>query len=108
MARLKGERFCFTHHPRAAGQRAAARKHGGAATRTKKAAAPASVAGIAQLQQHVGQVLADVLLRDNTEKRALAVARLVEVGRRLLEHGELERRLDMIEARLATMDRGDG
>jgi hypothetical protein len=49
------------------------------------------------LQHHIGQVLADVLLRDNTEKRASVVARLVEVARNLIDAGEVEARLEMIE-----------
>jgi hypothetical protein len=66
------------------------------------------VGSVGALQQHVGQVLADVLLRENTERRALAVARLVETARRLIEQGDMERRLHMIEQRLATMEQEHG
>jgi hypothetical protein len=104
MARLSGERFCFTHSPRATAYRRTARQKGGRATRTRKAVAPARVAEIGELQRHIGWVLADVLLRDNTERRALAVARLVEVGRRLIEQGELERRLELMEQRMNAME----
>lgn len=64
-----------------------------------------AVQRIKDLQEHVGAVLADVLLRDNTERRALAVARLVEVGRKLITDGDIERRLDLIETRLHSMER---
>ena len=100
MAALKGQSHCFTHSPKTASKRRVARRRGGQATRTPKARAAADVASIQALQRHVGQVLADVLLRDNTERRAGAIARLVEVARGLIEVGDMERRLEMIEQRL--------
>src|SRR5689334_5182359 len=84
MAALKGQQHCFAHSPRTSRQRRAASGRGGRQNRTPKASAPASVRSIPELQQIVGQVMADVLLRENTERRALAVARLVEVGRKLI------------------------
>lgn len=105
MARLKGERFCFTHSPAAAKRRRVARRRGGRASRTPKATTPVPVGTITDLQKHIGMTLADVLLLNNTEKRALAVARLVESARRLIEVNELQRWLMQIEQRLDSMER---
>jgi hypothetical protein len=49
MAALKGGTLCFTHNPKAARQRTAARRKGGHATRTPKAAGAAPVAAVADL-----------------------------------------------------------
>jgi hypothetical protein len=106
MAALKGGTLCFTHSPKAARQRTAARRKGGHATRTPKAAGPAPVATVADLQGHLGRVLADVLVRENTERRANAAARLIVVAARLIEQGEYEERLEMIEQRLTAMENG--
>lgn len=105
MRPLKGSRFCWAHAPHVRAQRRAASAKGGRAGRTAKATTPASVTAVADLQQHIGQALADVLLLPNRERRALAVARLVEVARKLIEVGELETRLELVEARLADMER---
>lgn len=106
MRPLRGDTLCFRHSPRTVHQRRAASARGGRHNRTPKASSAVAVASIADLQRHVGQALADVLLRDNTERRANAVARLVEVARRLIEVGEVEDRMNLIEQRLAWMERG--
>ena len=104
MAPLKGERRCWAHSPRTARRRGLASSRGGRATRVGKAARPVPVASIPDLQRYVGQAIADVLLRENTERRANSIARLVEVARRLIEHGDLNDRLDLIERRLEAME----
>jgi hypothetical protein len=105
MAALKGKRRCFAHSPTTMHQRRAASSRGGRNNRTPKAQTSAPVSSTADLQRHVGQVLADVLLRENTERRALSVARLIEVARKLIEQEEVERRLEMVEQRLTAMER---
>lgn len=103
MAALSGQRQCFSHSARTVHQRLAASRRGGRKNRTAKASAPVAVKTIVELQQHVGKVLADILLRDNTEKRALAVARLVEVARRLIVEHEVAEWMELIEQRLDAM-----
>jgi len=105
MRPLKGARYCFSHSANTVHARRSASRRGGQHNRTPKAKAPVLVQSIKDLQEHVGQVLADVLLRDNTERRALAAARLVEVGRKLIVDGDIERRLDAIEARLDAQEK---
>jgi hypothetical protein len=53
----------------------------------------------------LGQALADALMHDNSLKRSMVVARLVIAAAKLIEQGEIERRLAMIEDRLAEMER---
>ena len=105
MQPLRGERRCFTHSPRAARQRAAARSKGGRRRRIAKATTPAPVATINDLQHHVGAALADVQLLENTTKRGGVIARLVLVAARLIETGELAERLGALEDRMDMLDR---
>lgn len=100
MRPLKGGRYCFNHSPAVARKRAAARKRGGRQTRIGPAKGVADVSSIPALQSHIGQALADTLLRPSSEKKAASIARLVECARRLIVEGELEQRLALIEARL--------
>jgi hypothetical protein len=98
MPPMRGQARCFNHAKAVAAKRRAARAKGGSATKTAYATQPADVTTLTALQQHVGQLLADVMLRENTEKRALAAARLIEVARRLIESADLEARVAALEA----------
>lgn len=99
MPAMKGQRQCFTHSPKAAKARKVARVRGGK-SRGIGYGVPANVGSIHALQAHLSQALGDSLIRPNSERRSTTIARLLEVGRKLLEHGELEQRLALIEARL--------
>lgn len=103
MPAMTGQRHCFTHSPKAATARKAARVKGGR-TRGIGYGVPADVTSIAALQRHLAQALGDSLIRPNSERRCLTIARLLEVGRKLIEVSEVEQRLALIEARLAHME----
>lgn len=105
MKPLKGSRHCFAHSADTAHQRKAASSRGGQWRRVPNASAPTPVASIADLQQHIGQALADVLQHDNTLRRAMVVARLVMAAAKIIEDAAIIHRLDEIEARLQTMER---
>jgi hypothetical protein len=68
------------------------------------AAASADVSSIAALQVHVGRLLADTLLLENSPRRSMTASRLILVALRLIEAGDHERRLDAIEERLNAME----
>lgn len=104
MAPMRGERFCFRHSPKTAKARKVASARGGRHGRIPKAHTPADVTSIDELQKHLGQVLADVMLHPNTLQRGATVARLLGEARQLIEVGDLERRLALIEARLDMQD----
>jgi hypothetical protein len=66
---------------------------------------PVAVATIADLQGHLGLLLADVLLRENTERRANAAARLIAEALKCIDASDVQTRLEMIEERLAAIER---
>jgi hypothetical protein len=103
MARLTGQKRCFTHSAGTAGHRRAARVKGGKATRQAKASAPVPVLTIAQLQGHLGLLLADVLLLPNTERRASAGARLIMAAARLITDGETRDLLEQVRDELTQL-----
>lgn len=98
MRPLLGERFCWAHSPKVASKRTRARRRGGLRRRAGYSAAPVPVQTIGDLQAHLGQVLADVLLLPNSTKRANVVARMLAVGLQLLS-GDLEDRVSALESR---------
>jgi hypothetical protein len=103
MPAMKGQRHCFTHSPNAATARRSARQKGGR-TRGIGYGVPADVSSIGALQRHLAQALGDSLIRPNSERRCVTIARLVEVARKLIEVGEVQQRLELVEARLAEME----
>lgn len=68
------------------------------------ASAPALVGGISDLQRHLGQTLADTGMHENSLKRSMVVARLILAAAKLIEDGDISRRMDMIEQRLDSME----
>ena len=86
MARLRGERFCFTHSPRTAAQRRVARRQGGRATRLDFDAegallftAPAS-AGDAALQRALRDFYSDFFDQPPHANEAKALSRETAAG----------------------------
>jgi hypothetical protein len=104
MAALKRGRYCWNHSPAVSKQRAAARSRGGRRGLIAPAQGSADVSSIAALQGHVGQALADVLLRPSSEKKAASIARLVECARKLIVEGEVEQQLALLAARLDELE----
>jgi hypothetical protein len=105
MAPLQGSRHCFTHAPQAAQKRTAARRRGGLRRRVGFAAAPAAVATVGDLQQHVGQAVADVELLENSTRRGHTIARLVTTALQLIELGDLTERVAALEQRIGRRGR---
>ncbi|HEU4993228.1 MAG TPA: hypothetical protein VFT29_00330, partial [Gemmatimonadaceae bacterium] len=97
MAALRGSRLCYNHSPGTARKRIASRRNGGRRTRVPNARTPLSVATIAELQQHIGQALADARMHGNSLQRSMVVARLVLAAVKLIEVGEVEQRFVQIE-----------
>lgn len=64
------------------------------------ASAPALVGGIVDLRVYLGQALADTEMHENSLKRSMVVARLILAAAKLIEGGDITRRIDMIEQRL--------
>jgi hypothetical protein len=105
MPALRGGERCYNHSPRSAHLRRASRAKGGQRRRIPNASLPAPVATIAELQAHLGRAIADALMHNNTLNRSGVVARLVLAAVKLLEVGELERRLADVERRLEEEER---
>lgn len=100
MAPLRGQTTCYIHSPRTASNRSASRRKAGQRRRVPNASAPALVGGIVDLQVHLGQALADAEMHENSLKRSMVVARLILAAAKLIEDGDITRRIDMIEQRL--------
>ena len=99
---VRGSAFCFAHAPEQADQRDAARRKGGQAGKT--AVLPASDLAVRSLGDVVGLVettINDVRCGRVDVRVANAIGVLAGVAIRAIQHGELERRLDALEAVLA-------
>ena len=98
MPALGGSRFCWSHDPTRAAERAAARKLGG--HRSKRARPNVTVAPpltLDELRAALGRALASVELLDNSAQRGKTIASLVGVAVRLLEASELTQRIAALE-----------
>ena len=101
------EQFCYLHHPDHKEEAANARRLGGNRRRREKTIEGAydladglrSADGIRRV---VEAVTFDLLGMESTIARANAILRAAGVAARLLETGELERRIADLEATLAT------
>lgn len=104
MAPLAGRPLCFNHDPERARDRATARRRGGARSRPGKSATSAAVGSVVDLQAVLGRVLSDILALENSNQRGRTAASLLLTGAKLLETGELEARLRVLEQRAADVD----
>ncbi|MPZ49830.1 MAG: hypothetical protein GEU75_11160 [Dehalococcoidia bacterium] len=103
-APMRGEEFCFWHHPDYKEEAAQARKVGGQRRRRERAIEGAyelegldSVAGI---RRYLEIAMADALNLENSVQRVRAVIAGVMAATKLLEVGEHEDRIAAIEAAL--------
>lgn len=100
---LKGGRYCFTHEPGNAAAAAAARKRGGENSRTPHAGNPASIPAEIASVQDAGQILnytlRELLVMDNSIPRARALLALFDSYIKSFEIGELEKRIQALEAK---------
>lgn len=103
MPATKGGRYCFTHNPATRAAQAAARKLGGYRSATPHAgnpeAIPAEVASLADAGKILNYALAELLVMDNSIPRARALLALFDSYVKSFEIGELEKRIQALEAR---------
>lgn len=96
--------FCFTHDPARGAERAKARRRGGAARLVPHggdpANLPAAVRSVADVQAVLDYTLRELVPHDNGIQRARALVSLSLACLKALEVGELEARLEQIEAAL--------
>lgn len=100
---VDGSRFCFAHDPERAKERAEARKRGGRNRRTPKGSAPpATVAlrSVPDVQRLLEGLALDTLRQENSDRRTRALVAVLGLALKALETGELEARLEALEARL--------
>lgn len=104
MRTAKGGRYCFTHDPARARDRAEARRKGGQAQATPHAGSPetipADIRTINDARPLLGYVLAELLVMDNSIPRARALLALFDSHVKAFEIGELEARIKALEERL--------
>ena len=98
---MRNREFCFWHDPDHAAEAAEARRLGGLRRRREKTLEGAydleGLGSVAGIRRFVEIAALDVLGLDNSIPRANAVARLALVAAKLLEVGELEQRLVVLE-----------
>ena len=98
------QQFCFSHHPDYEQEAAAARRLGGLRRRREKTIEGAydlnGLRSADDIQRVVEAITFDLLGMESTIARANAILRAAGVAARLLETGELERRIADLEAAL--------
>lgn len=106
-APLSGSDYCFIHSPETATARAKARKAGGRARgrnlRTPPgppAPAVVSLRRVVDIQRELEKEYVCLLAQKNSAQRARTVATLLTLALKAVSTGELEERLDALEARM--------
>src|SRR5690349_21650623 len=103
MNAIKGGRFCFTHAPETRQAQAAARRLGGKNSSTPHAGnaadIPADIASIAEAGKILKYTLAELIVMENSIPRARALLALFDSYIKSFEIGELEMRIQALEAR---------
>ena len=102
---MRDEPFCFWHHPDHRADAAEARRLGGLRRRREKTIEgaydlPNGLRSADAIRRVVEAVTFDLLGMESTIARANAILRAAGVAARLLETGELERRIADLEAAL--------
>ena len=99
---LRDGPYCFWHDPDHAAEAAEARRLGGLRRRREKTLEGAydlgGLGSVAAIRRFVEIAALDVLGLDNSIPRANAIARLALVAAKLLEVGEVEERVEALEA----------
>lgn len=100
---LKGGRFCFTHSPETRRAQAEARRRGGENRHTPHFADPSElprdVRTLEDATAILGYTLAEVIGMDNSIARARVLLSLFDSFVKSFEIGELEKRIQALEAR---------
>jgi len=101
---LRNSPFCLWHDPDHAGEVAEARRLGGLRRRREATLSGAydfeGLGSIEQIRRLVEVAVVDTLGLENSVARARTLAYLAQTATKLLEVGELEERLERIEASL--------
>ena len=101
---LKGDEYCFWHSPSQGHERAKARKKGGERRRTPHVGDPFTLPEtfetIATANKILDYTLAEVLPMENSISRARVLLSIHESYIKVIEVGELEKRLTDLEALL--------
>lgn len=99
---LREEPFCFWHSPETAEEAAEARRIGGLHRRKKKTVGAIygfhGLRTVEDLQLLLETVTIETLALENTIARNRAIGGFLSVGAKLIEVGELEARLAILEA----------
>lgn len=99
---MQGSTLCFWHNPTTATDAAEARRLGGLRRRREHAVAGAYDLGeldsVGQIRRLLQVTVLDTLSLENSVARSRALAYLAVVAVKLLETGELETRIAMLEA----------
>jgi hypothetical protein len=102
MPALKNGRFCFTHDPATRAAQAQARKLGGHRSATPHAGnpetIPAQIVNVQDARALLAYVMAELLIADNSIQRNRALIALHDSFIKSLEIGELEARIQALEA----------
>lgn len=103
MQAVKGDRFCFSHSRTTRAAQAEARKRGGENRHTPHAGnletIPANIASLQDAGTILNYTLAELLAMDNSIPRARALLALFDSFVKSFEIGELEARIQALEAR---------
>ena len=100
---IRGSRYCYTHSPSKARERAAARRKGGhnrRASAKSQQSQPEPIGDVRGVLAWVNAALADVWLLENTARRAQTISTLCNTALKALEVGELEQRIAALEVRI--------
>jgi hypothetical protein len=103
MPSLTGGPLCWVHDPATAPARAVARREGGRRNRTRYGVvlpdAPLPLRSITQVQAECERLYHDTLQQPNGALRSRSLAAVLALALKVLETGELEQRIEALEAR---------
>jgi hypothetical protein len=106
MPPLKGEVWCFVHHPDHAGERLAARKQGGRRNRAAGtvltlaedgSVLPLELGDMKAVQAAINLIWRDTLRQENSAQRSRTLVTVVQAALKALEVGEYEERIRALE-----------
>lgn len=103
MSPLKGMQYCFTHSPEVGAERAMAHRKGGERQRTPHygddSIIPCEVSTLADANKILAYTLAETVPMENSIARARLLLALYDSFVKSFEIGELEKRIQLLEAR---------
>jgi hypothetical protein len=106
MAPLKGEEWCFSHHPDREAERIAARKQGGRRNRVRgtvltlaedESALPLELGDMKAVQTALNLIWRDTLRQENSGQRSRTLVAVALAAMKALEVGEYEERIRALE-----------